>query len=138
MGWLCHVNNGYQSQDVHSTCPLVQTELLEHLCTSGGCGVDCPSGQGQLKLLCSKTGWFIEQGVPVAGNSIRGSVGARAALEDGSCYAGESGVLSTALFTGAGHQALLRARVLRLQRMRPTCSCPRGACTMQAVSLWVF
>ena len=71
----------------------------------------------------------------MAGNSIRGSVGARAALEDGSCCAGESGVPSGALFTGAGYQALLCARVLRLQRMRRTCPCLRGACTMQAVSL---
>lgn len=71
----------------------------------------------------------------MAGNSIRGSVGARAALEDGSCCAGESGVPSGALFTGAGYQPLLCARVLRLQRMRPTCPCLQGACTMQVVSL---
>lgn len=36
--------------------------------------------------------------------SFRGSVGCRAALKDGSCCAGESGVLSRALFTGASHQ----------------------------------
>ena len=54
-------------------------------------------------------------------------MGCRAALEDGSCCAGESGVLSRALFTGASHQAPALCQVPKTAENETYMSQPSGS-----------